>query len=321
MKRRDCARHFPRQRARFPRSRGSRPTSPCRFGSSWARARGACCEALHQHVEGGLAGAVEFPKAPVSGDAAQLRGHDSDHTACGHKALEQFGQAHRSKCVGQHPVDEVLFGDRRRRFLVSLELSAEVLFKFRTSLRSAWTKFLFRSNGGRIRQDILEYRGAIRSLGHHREDETALWAGCGQGRLLHCHIESTIADVSTSRTYPNEASIFVFKVDDDVFHNGAGADGRLLRVFVVGVHVPVFEGLEARPKADLIVPMRIIRMDPPCQMEKSRKLLKVMTNVRENDLKFSVVILARKPQTLHALIDCHKLLAPYKAPPGPTGLA
>src|SRR5271170_5009066 len=47
-------------------------------------------EAVHEHVEGGFAGAVELPKARITGDAAEIRTHDRNYAACGHQAFEEF---------------------------------------------------------------------------------------------------------------------------------------------------------------------------------------------------------------------------------------
>jgi hypothetical protein len=77
-------------------------------------------EAFHQHVEGGLAGAVELPEASVFGDTAELRGHDRDCAACRHQIFEELNRAHRSERIGQHHVDEVALVYRGRRFLVGL---------------------------------------------------------------------------------------------------------------------------------------------------------------------------------------------------------
>src|ERR1700730_17685162 len=77
-------------------------------------------EAFHQHVEGGLAGAVELPEASVSGDTAELRGHDRDRAVCGHEIFEELNRAHRSERIGQHHVDEVALVYRGRRLLMGL---------------------------------------------------------------------------------------------------------------------------------------------------------------------------------------------------------
>ena len=77
-------------------------------------------EAFHQHVEGGLAGAVELPFASVFGDTAELRGHDRDCAAGRHETFEELNRAHRSERIGQHHVDEVALVHRGRRLLASL---------------------------------------------------------------------------------------------------------------------------------------------------------------------------------------------------------
>jgi len=77
-------------------------------------------EAFHQHVEGGLAGAVELPGASVSRDTAELRGHDRDRAVCGHEIFEELNRAHRSERIGQHHVDEVALVYRGRRLLMGL---------------------------------------------------------------------------------------------------------------------------------------------------------------------------------------------------------
>jgi hypothetical protein len=75
-------------------------------------------EAFHQHVEGGLARAVELPEASVSSHTAELRGHDRDRAVCGHEIFEKLNRAHPSERIGQHHVDEVALVYRGWRLLV-----------------------------------------------------------------------------------------------------------------------------------------------------------------------------------------------------------
>jgi hypothetical protein len=110
--------------------------------------------------------------------------------------------------------------------------------------------------------------------------------GLGEGSLLLRDVERRIGDLGASRAHANEPRILVFEVDDDVFHDRASADSPLLCVLVVRVHMPVFQGFEAGPETDFVVPARIVGMHPPCQMQKAGKFLQVVAHVGGHHLKF-----------------------------------
>ena len=124
-------------------------------------------------------------------------------------------------------------------------------------------------------------------------------------RLLLVQIVRLILCMPTARTHTNQPRALEFEIHDYVFYNRTGPDGPLFGVFVVGIHVPIFERFEAGPEADLIVPCRVVRVRPPGEMQETGQRLQVMPHPREDQLELLVVARSSEPNPLHALIDCH----------------
>jgi hypothetical protein len=89
----------------------------------------------------------------------------------------------------------------------------------------------------------------------------------------------------TARAHSDEPRALEFEVYDYVFYDRASADGPLFGVFVICIHVPIFEGFEAGPEADFIVPRRIVRVCPPGEMQETGQRLQMMPYTREDQLE------------------------------------
>ena len=157
----------------------------------------------------------------------------------------------------------------------------------------------------RWRRDILEHGKAVGRFGHDREVKAALRAWLCEPRLLLVQIVRLILCVPAAGAHSDEPCALEFEVYDYVFYDRTSADGPLFGVFVVGVHVPIFERFEAGPEADLIVPCRVVRVRPPGEMQETGQRLQVMPYTRKDQLELLVVARRPEPNPLHALIDCH----------------
>src|SRR5580692_9769909 len=104
------------------------------------------------------------------------------------------------------------------------------------------------------RFNILEHRGAVGRLRHHRKAEPALRAGLRQYLLFAFKSIRLIRYVCAAGAHADQAGVLQLEVGDDIFHDGPASDGPFFGVLVVSVHVPVPQGLEAGPDTDLVVP-------------------------------------------------------------------
>src|SRR5579883_2867123 len=137
-------------------------------------------------------------------------------------------------------------------------------------------------------------------------------------------IVAFVLDVGAGRTHADQYRILELEIGDDVFHDAAGADRPLFGMLVVGVEMPVFERIEAGPEAHLVVPGRILWMDPPCQVKEAWQRHEMVSHVGKDDLEFLVVVEAREANALHALINGHRslrMLNRSDTPPHPPGTA
>src|SRR6516165_40819 len=132
----------------------------------------------------------------------------------------------------------------------------------------------------------------------------ALWARFCERLLLTVQVECLVLHVTATGADAKQARALELEVGDNILHNGALRRPRL-SVLVIDRHVPVLERLLAGPEAHFVEPGRIVRMDPPCQMQEARQRLQMAPHIREQHLELLVAVGARKSHTLHALVNCH----------------
>src|ERR1700747_3049011 len=134
--------------------------------------------------------------------------------------------------------------------------------------------------------------------------ELALRARFCERLLLTVQVECLVLNVTATGADAKQARALELEVGDNILHNGALRRPRL-SVLVIGRHAPVLERLLAGPEAHFVEPGRIVRMDPPCQMQEARQRLQMAPHIREQHLELLVTVGARKSHALHALVNRH----------------
>ena len=156
---------------------------------------------------------------------------------------------------------------------------------------------------------ILKNRRAVGRVMHHREVEATFRTRMRQRLLLLMQLVRYVLDEGTTRTDADQASILQLEIGDDVFHNGAASYGPGFGLLVVVVHVPGNQGFEAGPQADLVVPARVLWMDPPRQVQKPRQRLQLRADFRKEQLELRVAVRTGEPNSLHTLINSHSFFS------------
>ena len=151
---------------------------------------------------------------------------------------------------------------------------------------------------------VLEDRGAVSRLWHNREVELAGRTWFREGLLFTIELERFVLDMIAGRADAKQARVLELEVGNDVLHDGA-VRRPCLDVLVIDRHVPVLERLFAGPETHFVEPGRVVRMDPPCQMQEARQRLQMAPDIREKRLELLIAIRARKSHALHALVNRH----------------
>lgn len=151
---------------------------------------------------------------------------------------------------------------------------------------------------------ILENSKARRLLLEDWEVKLALRTLLPQHRLLLGEIVLLVLGVAAHGANTHQPRPDELKVGDYVLHDGAVGRPRLA-VLVVGVLVPVVQGPAAGPETALIVPVPVIRMLPPGEMQEAGQRHEMTTRVSEEDFEFLVCIWAREAHPLHTQVDRH----------------
>jgi len=99
-----------------------------------------------------------------------------------------------------------------------------------------------------------------------------------------------VLDESAARTDADQASVLQLEIVMMSSMMAAASHRPGLGLFVVVVHVPGFEGFQAGPQTDLVIPARVLRMDPPGQVQKPRQRLQLRANFRKEQFELRIAV-------------------------------
>src|SRR6516164_7785516 len=122
--------------------------------------------------------------------------------------------------------------------------------------------------------------------------------------LLTVQVECLVLDVTATGADAKQARALELEVRDNILHDGT-LRRPCLGVLVIDRHVPVLKRLLAGPETHFVEPSRIVRMDPPCQVQEARQRFQMTPHIREQHLELLVAIGTRESHALHALINRH----------------
>src|SRR6516164_1673521 len=134
---------------------------------------------------------------------------------------------------------------------------------------------------------VLKYGGAVRRLRHDREVELAVRTRLRERFLLTSKVKRFVLDMTAAGAHAKQARGLELEVGNDVLHDGT-LRRPCLGVLVIGRHVPILERLLAGPETHFVEPSRIVRMDPPCQMQEARQRFQMTPHIREQHLELLV---------------------------------